>query len=190
MTNQQSTNPQPSTQQTQGDVHITVGDITDSKAVAIGQNITQNITINRIDYDDARNMRNHAVLRQAVYQFWVQGVLHHSLYHEVQLRLRVNVRPDAVDNEPWGLILRQPGVPDRALPEWAKPDTGTGQQRSLIDIFDALNQRMLILGSPGSGKTSTLLMLTEVLLKRHETDATLPTPVVFNLSSWQNTLRR
>jgi len=43
---------------------------------------------------------------------------------------------------------------------------------------------MLILGAPGSGKTITLLTLAEALLEECTADPMLPTPVVFNLSSW------
>jgi hypothetical protein len=43
---------------------------------------------------------------------------------------------------------------------------------------------MLILGEPGSGKTTTLLELTEDILNLAEFDASQPIPVVLNLSSW------
>ena len=43
---------------------------------------------------------------------------------------------------------------------------------------------LLILGEPGSGKTTTLLELARDLIARAEKDSTLPVPVVFNLSSW------
>ena len=53
-----------------------------------------------------------------------------------------------------------------------------------MDVFDQMNQLLLILGEPGSGKTTRLLELLEALLMRAETDPMHPTPVVFNLSSW------
>jgi multisubunit Na+/H+ antiporter MnhB subunit len=43
---------------------------------------------------------------------------------------------------------------------------------------------LLILGAPGSGKTTALLELARHLLDRAETDPAQPMPVVFNLSSW------
>ncbi|MEZ4714403.1 MAG: NACHT domain-containing protein [Caldilineaceae bacterium] len=128
----------------------------------------------RLDPTDARNQRNHAIMRQLVRSFWIDGVLRHSLYNEILLRLNLEERPDAVDNRPWDLVLRQPGQPDNTLP------VGT----SIMDVFDRVNQLLLILGEPGSGKTTMLLELTIGLLRRAETDHTYPTPVLFNLSSW------
>jgi hypothetical protein len=43
---------------------------------------------------------------------------------------------------------------------------------------------LLILGTPGSGKTTTLLELARDLIARAEHNPTEPIPVVFNLSSW------
>ncbi|MEM7129824.1 MAG: hypothetical protein AAF702_26055 [Chloroflexota bacterium] len=124
----------------------------------------------RITRTDARNQRNHAVLRQV----WIDGVLKSSLYNEMLIRLGLESNPDAVDNRPWDLILQQPNQPDRTIVE----------DKEIIDIFDEMSQQMLILGEPGSGKTTTLLTLADALLVRTEAEPTLPTPVVFNLSSW------
>ena len=43
---------------------------------------------------------------------------------------------------------------------------------------------MLILGKPGTGKTTTLLELTRDLLDRAENDEGHPIPVVFSLAAW------
>ena len=161
------TNPNQSNQTSS----ITVGDISRSQQVAIGTNIYMNV-----DPTNVRNQRNHAVLRQAVNRFWIDGVLKSSLYKEVRIRLKLDENADAVDNRPWDLILQQPNQPDQSIDE----------QKQLIDVYDQMNQQLLILGSPGSGKTTTLLMLTESLLARAAADPTHPTPVVFNLSSWQS----
>ena len=128
----------------------------------------------RLNPEDARNQRNHKMLRQMVRSFWVDGVLKSSLYNEVLIRLNLEKKPDAVDNRPWDLILKQPGGPDFSIP------AGT----PIIDVFDQMNGLLLILGEPGSGKTTTLLELADELLKRADEDPTHPTPVVFNLSSW------
>jgi len=156
---------------------ISVGNIHGSTAVAIGANIQQNVHIEqRIDRIDARNQRNHTVLRQAVNRFWLDGVLKNSLYKEVRIRLKLDENADAVDNRPWDLILQQSHQPDQSIDE----------QMQLIDVYDKMGQQLLIMGEPGSGKTTTLLMLTESLLARAAADSTHPTPVVFNLSSWQS----
>ncbi len=55
---------------------------------------------------------------------------------------------------------------------------------SISQVFDAVGGELLILGAPGSGKTTMLLELTRDLLARARQDATHPLLVVFNLSSW------
>ena len=71
-------------------------------------------------------------------------------------------------------MVRTADKPDRTLP----PD------QKIVDVFDEVKGALLILGEPGSGKTTTLLELARDLIARAEKDSTLPVPVVFNLSSW------
>ena len=54
----------------------------------------------------------------------------------------------------------------------------------IVDVFDKMGHPLLILGEPGSGKTTTLLELARDTIARAEKDPTEPIPVVFNLSSW------
>ena len=58
---------------------------------------------------------------------------------------------------------------------------------SLTDLFEACGQELLILGEPGSGKTTMLLKLATEAITRAEQDPTLPIPVIFNLSAWAET---
>ncbi|MBV7334631.1 NACHT domain-containing protein [Chloroflexi bacterium TSY] len=148
-----------------GDVH---GDIKDTIIAGRDVNIT------RLDPSDARNQRNHEALRKMVFSFWVDGVLKFSLYNGILIHLNMEYRSDAVDNRPWDLILQQPSQPDNAVPFGI----------NIADVFDQMNQLLLILGEPGSGKTTLLLELARELLIRAEADLTLPTPVLFNLSTW------
>jgi predicted NACHT family NTPase len=48
-------------------------------------------------------------------------------------------------------------------------------------VFDDMGGELLILGAPGSGKTTTLLELAGELLARAEAEDGQPIPVVFNL---------
>jgi hypothetical protein len=62
------------------------------------------------------------------------------------------------------------------------PETG------IFEVFDqdAIAGKLLILGAPGAGKTTTLLQLAWELVARAETDASKPIPVLCNLFSWKD----
>jgi hypothetical protein len=119
-----------------------------------------------------RERRNRERMLQKVRQFWVEGVLHNSLHHEV-IKLGMYTYPESVPN-PFHMIIEYPNREPRPLPA----DT------SMAQVFDTALQRLLILGAPGAGKTTMLLDLASALLERAEQDDTHPMPVVFNLSSW------
>jgi eukaryotic-like serine/threonine-protein kinase len=110
---------------------------------------------------------------QNVRKFWIEGVLENSLYVTTLLELGLKQTSGKVEN-PWETLLRKPGLEDEILP------IGT----RILDVFERLNGKFLILGDPGSGKTTSLLELARDLLVHAETDDAHPIPVVFNLSSW------
>ncbi|MEM9907533.1 MAG: protein kinase, partial [Cyanobacteria bacterium P01_D01_bin.44] len=123
-----------------------------------------------------QSFRNRQALLNKVKRFWIQGVLENSLHGQVLLTLGMEERPDAIA-PPWNITWSADGHPARLLPE------GT----SIIDIFDQIGEgrTLLILGEPGSGKTTTMLMLARELHLRAQQDSYIRIPVVFNLSSWQ-----
>jgi adenylate kinase family enzyme/tetrahydromethanopterin S-methyltransferase subunit G len=60
---------------------------------------------------------------------------------------------------------------------------------SIFDVFnrDDICGRLLILGQPGAGKTTTQVELAEKLINQHvEIDSKYPIPVLINLSSWRH----
>ena len=58
----------------------------------------------------------------------------------------------------------------------------------IVEAFDGegVAGRLLILGAPGSGKTTALLQLAHELARRAENDPGEPMPMLLNLSSWRD----
>lgn len=118
-------------------------------------------------------LRNRQNMLKLVYNTWIKGVLEKSLHNEVLIELDMQAQPDAVEH-PWDMVVQMPGQPDLPL----SPGT------NILDVFDEANRSLLILGEPGSGKTTMLLELARQLITRAEENPASPIPVVFNLSSW------
>jgi MFS family permease len=126
----------------------------------------------------ARDRRNRAAMLRLVNEIWVNGVLNKSLHNAVLIELGLQERTGAVHrpDRPWDMVLQTTDKPNRVLPPGTR----------IVDVFDDVGQALLILGSPGSGKTTTLLQLAHQTIRRAEENPTQPIPVVFNLSSWIN----
>ncbi|MEO1439145.1 MAG: protein kinase [Chloroflexota bacterium] len=118
--------------------------------------------------------RNRDAMLQNVRKFWIEGVLENSLHNTTMIELDLKPDSGAVDN-PWDTLIRTPSGNETLTDE------------RVIDIFDRLNGKVLILGDPGGGKTTTLLTLARDLLHRAEADTAHPIPAVLNLSSWSET---
>ncbi len=97
---------------------------------------------------------------ERVRQTWIEGVLERASWPEAVPRGQVEVRRSGRQPEP--------------LKAGA----------TVSKVFDETDGGLLILGPPGSGRTTTLLELARDLLDRAERDAEQPIPVVFNLVSW------
>lgn len=116
--------------------------------------------------------RNRSAMLQNVRSFWIEGVLENALHNTFTIDLGTRFESSAVEN-PWHTVLRTPAGEEQGV-----------STMTPIEIFDRLNGKLLILGDPGSGKTTTLLTLARDLILRAEIDDQHPIPVVFNLSSW------
>jgi serine/threonine protein kinase len=115
--------------------------------------------------------RNRYAMLENVQKFWIEGVLENSLHDTAMIDLGMKPESGAVDN-PWDTLIRTPNGEETLTNE------------SIASVFDRMNGKLLILGDPGSGKTTTLLNLARDLLLRAELDKQHPIPVVLNLSSW------
>ncbi|KAM3116324.1 NACHT domain-containing protein [Phormidesmis sp. 146-33] len=107
----------------------------------------------------------------------VSSSLKQSLHHAVLMNLGKEEQPEQVERL-WDAKVKVADQPNVLLSKDAKT----------IEVFDRedIAGRLLILGSPGSGKTTTLLELAKELIERAETEQDFPMPVLFNLSSWKD----
>jgi signal peptidase I len=66
--------------------------------------------------------------------------------------------------------------------------TPLNPEEKVIDVFnrDDVRGRLLILGAPGAGKTTTLLELARDLIERAQQQPNQPIPVLFELSNWKD----
>jgi NACHT domain len=95
-------------------------------------------------------------LLNRVHDYWVEGLLVHSFHKSVLAELSMPVDRDLIN-----LTLKD-------CPEF----------------FEIDGRTLLILGEPGSGKTTILMKIAKDLISRTERDLRQQMPVVFNLSSW------
>lgn len=154
----------------------------DNQSIAIGEinilgNVTGNITIGHtiVQPADARLRHELGILLKNVQTTWIKGVLEKSIHEAALLELGVELREEAVDN-PWRMVIEGPDQKSETLP----------RGRRIKDIFDEANRLLLILGEPGSGKTTTLLQLARDLIAEVDEAFTQPVPVILNLSTWTN----
>lgn len=116
--------------------------------------------------------RERAHMLTRVRHDWIDGLLNKQLHQPPRLDVQFVDTPQAIER-PIDRLVQNSQEP-RLLP------IGT----SIAAIFEANIGQLLILGAPGSGKTTQLLELTQVLLHRAQEDVSLRIPVVFNLSTW------
>ncbi len=123
--------------------------------------------------------RNRQRLLDKVRHFWVEGVLEQSLHRVALIDLGMALAPEAVerDSAPWDVERPARDQPGEALPPGTR----------IADVFGEAGRELLILGGPGSGKTTMLLELARGLIDAAREEETLPIPAVFNLSSWART---
>ena len=118
-----------------------------------------------------------------------QQILLDWVEHEVESRLTHSLHNRIL------IQLEKEEDPTQVIPFWSdKIKIRTGKpyrlpsDTTVIDIYDRkdINGRLLILGPPGSGKTTTMLQLAKDLVVRAQKDREQPIPVLLNLSSWKD----
>lgn len=122
---------------------------------------------------ESSERRKQLILLEKVKSFWIEGVLEHSLQDAIPLEIAHRRYDEAVD-QPWRDVLGTAVYEEQALQSVGKT----------LDVFRSVGRALLILGTPGSGKTTTLLTLARDLVAQAEKDPSEPIPVVLSLVSW------
>jgi tetratricopeptide (TPR) repeat protein len=123
-----------------------------------------------------RTDRNEKILIDAVCGE-VADRLEQSLHNAILIRLDMTGQRSQV-KRPWDADLRTASQVPKPVP----PGT------PIAEVFDShdIGGKLLLLGNPGAGKTTTMLDLAATLIQRANADPEEPIPVMLNLSSWQN----
>ena len=80
----------------------------------------------------------------------------------------------------------QPVRPDVDVKIAKQPRFRLQPSDSILTAFDQAGGKLLILGAPGSGKTTTQLELAQELCELAEQDSAAKVPVLFHLSGWND----
>ena len=124
-----------------------------------------------------QSYRNRQILLNKVKNYWVKGVLETSLHGVALIELGLENRLDVLAH-PWGMLWETSEQTRQEI----------SQNTKAIDLFLQMGtgRSLLILGEPGSGKTTTLLEITRDLIRIAQQNVNQPIPVVLNLSTWTN----
>jgi len=123
-----------------------------------------------------QNVQNRYKLLEDVMRE-VEGRLESSLHDAVLINLLKEKKNELVECK-WAVEVK---IGNQLTTQMA-PKT------KIIEVFDqkVVAGKLLILGAPGAGKTTTLLEITKDLCDRAFNDHNQPIPVLFNLSAWKD----
>ena len=159
-----------------GDRAVSIGGSADDAVIVTGDH---NVVITGTGAEVLRDLmgkrpRAEKLLLQAV-KGEVTSRLKQSLHHAILIQLGMEAQPEQVQR-PWDSDIKIGNQTfEPILDDW-----------NILQVFYEVQGKLLILGNPGSGKTTTLLELAQALCDRAEQDMEFPIPILFNLSTWKD----
>ncbi|MBD1927338.1 NACHT domain-containing protein [Trichocoleus sp. FACHB-90] len=112
-----------------------------------------------------------------------------SLHDDELIPLLMEDQREEVGRPPEVTVNAKPSPAWREkLPKFIRVTAESEPGKKIIDVFerDDIAGRLLILGAPGSGKTTMLLELAQDLIIAAQQQPEKPIPVIFELSSWKD----
>jgi predicted NACHT family NTPase len=160
-----------------GDRAVAIGGSADGAVIVTGD---RNVVITGANAEAIRALqgkrpRSEKLLIQEV-QNEVAARLKQSLHNQVFIHLEIRQNSEQVKH-PWDSEIKIGDQPAESLSE----------ATDILQVFDRADVagKLLILGTPGVGKTTTLLELAKGICERANEDSEFPIPVLVNLSSWK-----
>ena len=147
---------------------VQLGDLNQSLYQVQSNQIAVNLFFNKQTFENRRRLLDSV-------RFEVFARLEQSLYNRILINLPFEYMPTQV-KRPWDAEVKI-GV-----------KFSLTHSTSITKVFEysEIAGKLLILGSPGSGKTTALLELSQSLLERAVDEIDYPIPVLLNLASWVN----
>lgn len=105
----------------------------------------------------------------------VQARLEQSLHKAIQIHILKQEKPQEIQRL-WDVDVKI----------GKRPTVRLSPQITISQVFRQSSGKLLILGSQGAGKTSTLLELAQDLVEIAQADFEQPVPVILNFGSWKN----
>jgi NACHT domain len=124
---------------------------------------------------DAEDQKVRHYLLKCVESTWVVKRLELSLHKRLIIELDKEESLDHVDY-PWHLVLETKSKNKTILPPGTR----------IMSVFERSGNGLLMLGEPGSGKTTMLIDLARSAIARAEKDKAEPIPIVLSLSAWSD----
>ena len=157
--------------------------ISEGKEIHIGDRIYQNTDVQVLqevlqsvlkeEQQRKRNQNERRLLKDVTHE--VNARLSQSLHNAQFIQLNQEQQPEQINN-----------FLDLEVKGGARFCQLTTRATTPLEMFDSdvVVGRLLILGNPGSGKTTSLLSLAKELIVRAKSQNDYPIPVLLNLSAW------